>query len=84
MAGRMTSLMNLPMDVELDTTFRYADHIPAFDIGSYHEMDLRLGWKPKGGLELSIAGRNLLDSGHEEFRGSGGFEIPSSDIERSV
>ena len=79
----LRSLMDLPMDLELDTTVRYVDHIPTFDINSYSEMDLRLGWKPKDGLELSIAGRNLLDNGHEEYRGTI-FAIPSSDIERSV
>jgi iron complex outermembrane receptor protein len=79
----LRSLMDLPMNVELDTTVRYVDHIPTLDINSYSEMDLRLGWKPKDGLELSIAGRNLLDNGHEEFRGTV-LAIPSSDIERSV
>ncbi|MCP4369786.1 MAG: TonB-dependent receptor [Deltaproteobacteria bacterium] len=79
----LRSLMDLPMDVELDTTVRYVDHISRFDINSYMEADLRLGWKPKDGLELSIAGRNLLDNGHEEFGGDI-FASPSSDIERSV
>ena len=77
------SLMDLPMNLELDTTVRYADHITTLDKNSYSEMDLRLGWKPKDFFELSIAGRNLLDSGHEEFEGTT-FAIPSSDIERSV
>jgi iron complex outermembrane receptor protein len=79
----LRSLMDLPMNVELDTTVRYMDRIPTLDIDSYTEMDLRLGWKPKDGLELSIAGRDLLDNGHEEFEGTT-FAIPSSDIERSV
>ncbi|MBT6050697.1 MAG: TonB-dependent receptor, partial [Candidatus Scalindua sp.] len=80
----LRSSMDLPKDLELDTTVRYMDNLSTFDINSYHEMDLRLGWKPKEDLELSISGRNLLDSGHEEFKGTGGFTIPSSDIERSV
>jgi iron complex outermembrane receptor protein len=77
------SLMDLPMDLELDTAVRYVDHIPQFDINSYTEADLRLGWKPKDGLDLSIVGRNLLDNGHKEFEGNT-FGVPSSDIERSV
>ncbi len=77
------SSMDLPMDLELDTTVRYVDHIPQFDINSYTETDLRLGWKPKDGLDLSITGRNLLDNGHKEFEGTT-FTIPSSDVERSV
>ncbi len=79
----LRSLMDLPMDLELDTAVRYVDSIPRFDINSYSEVDLRLGWKPKNGLELSIAGKNLLDNGHEEFGGSI-FVIPNSKIERSV
>ena len=79
----LSSLMDLPMNLELDTTVRYVDHIPQFDISSYTEVDLRLGWKPKDGLDLSIVGRNLFDNGHEEFKGTT-FAIPSSDIERSV
>ena len=75
--------MDLPKNLELDTTIRYMDNLSQLDINSYHEMDLRVGWKPKDGLELSISGRNLLDSGHEEFKGTG-FDVPSSDIERSV
>jgi iron complex outermembrane receptor protein len=71
------------MDIELDTAVRYVDHIRQFDISSYTEADLRLGWKPKDGLDISIAGRNLLDNGHEEFEGNT-FGVPSSDVERSV
>jgi iron complex outermembrane receptor protein len=79
----LRSLMDLPMDLELDTTIRYVDHIPGFDINSYTEADLRIGWKPKDWLDLSIVGRNLLDNGHEEFEGNT-LGVPSSDIERSV
>ncbi len=77
------SLMDLPMDLELDTSIRYVDHIRQFDINSYTELDLRFGWKPKDGLDLSVVGRNLLDNGHEEFEGNT-FGVPSSDVERSV
>ncbi len=77
------SLMDLPLDLELDTAVRYVDHIKQFDINSYAETDLRLGWKPKDGLDFSITGRNLLNNGHEEFEGNT-FGVPSSDVERSV
>ncbi|MCP4267152.1 MAG: TonB-dependent receptor [Candidatus Brocadiaceae bacterium] len=77
------SLMSLPKNLEFDTTVRYVDHIKQFNINSYAETDLRIGWKPKEGLDLSISGRNLLDNAHAEFEDST-FGAPSSDIERSV
>ncbi len=77
------SLMDLPKDLEMDTSVRYVDHINQFNINSYTEADIRLGWKPKDGLDLSIVGRNLLDNGHEEFKDNT-YSVPSSDVERSV
>jgi iron complex outermembrane receptor protein len=31
------------------------------------ELDVKLGWKPRPDLELSLVGQNLLDRHHEEF-----------------
>jgi outer membrane receptor protein involved in Fe transport len=54
-------------DVELDVVLRYADQLPALGVEDYLTMDARLGWRPSKRFELSIVGRNLLDSGHAEF-----------------
>jgi iron complex outermembrane receptor protein len=36
-------------------------------VPSYTALDLRLGWKLRPNVDLSIAGQNLLGSGHGEF-----------------
>ena len=61
------SLLDLPMDLEFDTSLRYSDSIPAFRVDSYTELDLRLGWHPTENLEVSIVGQNLLESKHIEY-----------------
>ena len=75
--------MDLVKNIELDLWVRYVDNLPAQDIDSYTTLDVRIGWKPYKSLELSIVGRNLLDSQHPEFKG----EIlanPFTEIERSI
>jgi iron complex outermembrane receptor protein len=62
------SSMNIPGNVELDVIGRYVDAVPAIDIGSYFELDIRLGWKPTRNLELFVVGQNLLKDEHAEFR----------------
>lgn len=46
-------------------------------------MDVRLGWSPADNLEISIVGRNLLDSAHQEFVPAFVDTLPSQ-VERSV
>ncbi len=67
------SSMDLPAKLELDAMFRYVSSLPAPAIPPYTTVDLRLAWRPKAPLELSIVGRNLFDPQHPEF--SGGVEI---------
>lgn len=61
------SLLDLPWNVQLDTTFRYVDSLYAPRIPSYVTLDVRLAWFPRKDLELAIVGRNLLDDRHPEF-----------------
>jgi iron complex outermembrane recepter protein len=68
--GRLRSNMSLPHNIEFDQVLRYVDQLPNPRVPSYVELDLRVGWRPKPGLELSIVGANLLDSSHPEFGGS--------------
>ncbi|MGI4845676.1 MAG: hypothetical protein ACRYF7_20450 [Janthinobacterium lividum] len=37
----------------------------------YHELDLRLAWQARPGVELALAGRNLLHARHPEFGEAG-------------
>jgi len=54
---------------EFGTTLRYVGDISVSgaDIDDYTELDLRLGWKPRPHVELSLVGQNLLDRHHPEF-----------------
>jgi iron complex outermembrane receptor protein len=79
----LRSLFDLPHDVEFDTAFRYVDHLTEGDIGSYFELDARIGWRPHKKVEISIVGQNLLDGQHAEFLGNL-FGPPRIEIERSA
>ena len=71
----LRSTMNLPHNLELDGWFRYVDRLPDIGVGSYANVgvdsyatiDLRLGWRPRENLEVSLVGQNLLEDRHLEF-----------------
>jgi iron complex outermembrane receptor protein len=63
----LRSSMDLPHGVTFDTTLRYVDRLPAFRIGSYFELEARLGWQITKNLEVAVVGQNLLHDRHEEF-----------------
>jgi iron complex outermembrane receptor protein len=50
-------------------------------VGDYHTADLRVGWRPSAQLEISVAGQNLLQPHHLEFRHEPG---PPVGISRSA
>ncbi len=63
----LRSYMDLPGRLELDAWLRYVDRLPQPHVSSYTELDLRLGWRATGRLELSLVGQNLLHDQHAEF-----------------
>lgn len=63
----LRSSMDLRDDLEFDLWLRYVDDIPAFAIDRYLTLDARLGWRAAKNLQLSLVGRNLLDSPHAEY-----------------
>jgi iron complex outermembrane receptor protein len=77
------SSMNLSSAVDLDLVLRYVDAVPAFDVGSYVELDARLAWRPREQLELFVVGRNLLEAHHQEYYPKYIGDLPQ-DVERSV
>ena len=79
----LRSLINLPWNLEFDTGFRYIDSVPDFNVGSYFNLDIRLGWNPTENIEVSVTGQNLLDSDHQEF-GESFFQVQKTEIERGV
>jgi iron complex outermembrane receptor protein len=61
------SSMNLPGNTEADVTVRGVAALANPNVPSYSTLDLRLGWRPRPDLELSLSARNLADGGHGEF-----------------
>ncbi len=51
-------------------------------IDAYTTLNLRLGWQPRPGVEISLAGKNLLEPRHMEARGE--VFTPATAVERSV
>jgi iron complex outermembrane receptor protein len=70
----LRSSLDLPHDFELDATFRSVSELRSLPqivsgpgIPGYSELDLRLAWAVRAGLDLVIAGQNLLHDHHDEF-----------------
>jgi iron complex outermembrane receptor protein len=61
------SLFDLGWNIQFDSTLRYVDSLPAPKIPSYVTMDLRVAWKPRKDIEISIVAQNLFDDRHPEF-----------------
>ena len=55
------SSSRLTESLDLDVRLRAVDELPISGVDSYVEADVRLGWRLDNGLELSVAGRNLLE-----------------------
>jgi len=77
------SSLDLRRNIEFDAIWRYVGDLPGLGVDSYTTMDLRLGWTPVEGLELSLAGRNLFENSHFEFMPTILQTIPTQ-VERSV
>lgn len=69
----LRSGLDLPRGWSLDLAFRWIDAFTAnnagvgVEVGSYAELDARLGWRVNDRLELSLSGRNLLHDRHAEY-----------------
>jgi iron complex outermembrane receptor protein len=78
----LRSSLDLPRNVQLDTTLRYVSRIenPAVAVPGYSELDLRLAWLATEKLELAIVGQNLLHDRRPEV----GVVAVRQEIERSA
>jgi len=61
------SSFDISRSVQADLTYRYVSSL--LGIPSYSTGDARLAWRFTRSLELSVAGRNLLQPRHIEFAG---------------
>ena len=60
--------MDICNNLEFDLWLKYLSNLRRMGIPSYLGLDLRLGWHIMPGLELSLVGKDLLDSYHPEFK----------------
>ena len=78
----LLSRLNITDKVQFDTNLKFVDRLEAFDIDEYSKLDMRIGWKPLQGVEVSLTGQNLLDSSHPEFQPF--LFTPPAEVDRSV
>ncbi len=62
----LRSLMDLPYDLEFDTSLYFVSDLATLDVPQYARVDVRLGWSPTDNLEFSLSGVNLQDEKHPE------------------
>lgn len=74
----LRSRMDLSETWQLDGTVRYVDALLGPGVPDYMTADLRLAWKPRPDLELSLVGRDLLDPEHPEQAGGTVTEVQRS------
>jgi iron complex outermembrane receptor protein len=79
----LRSQMNLPNQVEFDVGLRFVDALENPHVPAYTTFDVRLSWKPKPNLELSLIGLNLLEPRHAEFAATQ-VTTPQREVQRSV
>jgi iron complex outermembrane receptor protein len=77
------SLLDLPWNMQFDSTVRYVDSLPAPKIPSSTTIDLRLAWRPRENIELAVVVQNLLDDRHPEFAPTF-IGTQTTEVERAV
>jgi iron complex outermembrane recepter protein len=82
---QLRSSWNVAEDKELDFTLRHVAALshpdtPASAVPSYTAVDARFGWQLAPDLELSVVGKNLFGTEHEEF----GPAVTRSEIPASI
>lgn len=64
---RLRSSLDLPGQSEFDVVVRRVSERSHPTVPAYSAVDLRYGWRPRRGIELSVTGQNLFGEGHGEF-----------------
>jgi iron complex outermembrane receptor protein len=65
--GFLRADLDLPRQLELGLWLRGVDNLPAPAVPAYTELDVRLGWRTRPDLVVSLVGQNLLHDSHPEF-----------------
>jgi iron complex outermembrane receptor protein len=65
--GQFRAWLDLPRGWEWDSAFYAVGALPDPHVAGYGRIDTRLGWRGRGGLDISFVVQNLLDRRHIEF-----------------
>jgi iron complex outermembrane recepter protein len=76
--ANLGSRLDLPWQLGLDVTLRYAGKLTSQNVDAYTEMDLVISRSLPLGFEVSLVGQNLLARHHREFGGSAVIEVERS------
>lgn len=77
---QLHSQHDLGHSLELDAHLYRNGRLEHLNVPAYTRLDLRLGWRVRPGLELSLTGRNLMQRSHREFQAE---DVQASEIPRS-
>ena len=69
---------------EFSSHLRWVDKLGYGPVPSYFGLDLRIAWSPRPDLEISVAGKNLLQSSHAEFADDRLAPSGMHEVQRSV
>jgi iron complex outermembrane receptor protein len=78
----LRSSLDLPHDTELDLMGRYVSELDGLGVPDYFTVDAQLSWRPSERFEISLVGKNLVESRHVESS-SGIISGSSGAVERS-
>lgn len=80
----LRSSLDLSEYVQVDALVRYVSSLHTLSVGGYWEGGLRLGYRVREGLELSLTGHDLFHERHKEFVGNDVISLRPTSIERGV
>jgi iron complex outermembrane receptor protein len=63
----LRSSLQLPHNLQLDGNFRHVSRIANQDVPGYGELEVRIAWRARSNVELSLVGQNLLHAQHTEL-----------------
>ncbi|MEX5744590.1 TonB-dependent receptor plug domain-containing protein [Massilia sp. X63] len=64
---QLRSSHELARGLAADLLLRRVARLPQPAVPGYHELDARIAWQARPGVELALTGRNLLHASHPEF-----------------
>lgn len=80
----LQSSHDLSDDLQLDLIWRYTDLVDGANVPAWNEMDLRLNYRVSCCCDVSLIGRNLLDSAHLEDSQISTIRNQTTEVQRGI